>query len=746
MLAIVGCTVCSAFDAYAALTCQQNPNTVDSGNAKNVSIRSGTIVSISLPVTGTSADEARTALSQLVEQSPLAVRAEDRKVIFLEFDTSNGRSGVGSDLGACISLSQFLTSSEMNRVRTVAYIPARRGQATLQGHAVLVAISANELAMDENASIGNAGIDEEIIKPLTKDIYSGLAAERLVLPVPVVNSMLDRSEKLFRVTVNEKVLFVDESELEKFEADLKAEKPKTLSDGNSMALLTSTQLIENRLISHQTSSRKDLARKYGVEPSSLEIDSARGKQWVAASTTLPPVIDSATVGWLKRALGNEINRGKSNMVIIEIGDCEGSENECFSLAEFIANIDSKEVRTVAYVTGDAKGAAGLIALVCDHTVFSKSGVIGTRKSPDELKPLEPKVSENYEKSARSMAKTKDRDWSIFMSMLDPKFKLDKFRNNKTGQQRLLSPAEHQSLDDANNWAVQGPVDVSDGIDAKLADELFIARTILNDRQNLNIYYQLKNEPRNLQPSKTDRWIEKLAGFFASPAVSTFLLFGTVFFLMNEASAPGTGIMGFLGGLCLLAFFWSQYLDGNVQGFEILLFVGGLVFVLIEIFLIPGFGIFGIGGLLMIVSSIILASQSFVIPLTSEELAEAPYSLLPVIGAGLGFFVGVYTLRKVLPNVPYFKNMMLNPPKRDDTGLDNRDPEAIVDWSYLAGRKGKAVTRLMPSGKAKIDGRIYDVISDGKVLNKGDELLVIEATGNRVVVGPIESSEGVKPND
>ena len=72
------------------------------------------------------------------------------------------------------------------------------------------------------------------------------------------------------------------------------------------------------------------------------------------------------------------------------------------------------------------------------------------------------------------------------------------------------------------------------------------------------------------------------------------------------------------------------------------------------------------------------------------------------------------------------------------GVD-RDPEAIVDWSYLTGRKGKAVTRLMPSGKAKIDGRVYDVMTDGRVVDKGDEIEVVEATGNRVIVGPLESN-------
>ncbi len=86
--------------------------------------RPGVLVKIPLPVDSKSAAQIRQTLKRIGEKAPQVVRLEDRQVIVLEFDTSGGKTGLGSELEACQSLARFLGSSEMNRVETVAYIPA----------------------------------------------------------------------------------------------------------------------------------------------------------------------------------------------------------------------------------------------------------------------------------------------------------------------------------------------------------------------------------------------------------------------------------------------------------------------------------------------------------------------------------------------------------------------------------------------------------------------------------------------
>ena len=709
--------------------------------------RAGKVVSVKLPITGTSAATIEQTLTELAAQAPLTARGNKRPVVILEFDTANGRTGSGSDLGACMSLARFLVSSKINRLQTVAYIPAER-ESKLQGHAVLVAISANTLAMDEQASIGNAGIDEPEIAGYVKDIYRELAAERFVLPVPMAEAMLNPDLELYRVVADGKIDYVGTETLKELESSGIELDTRTLSSVGKTAFFSSAELLEFRVLEFRVKSRNDLAFRFGIEPSSMEVDSARGDEpWKAVHTTMMETIDSTNVNWLKRSLNTEVKSGNANLLIIELGNSEGDPVACTRLAEYLAELDSKKTRTVAWVTGDVKGHANLIALACDQTIFGPEGSIGMPAGVLDGEAIEipdDKTLKRYRRIAQSIAKSKDCDWSVLLAMIDPTLSIAQYRNRDSGQIRLLCNDEFATLADGRDWLKENVrVEIKSGVDVKLAERFNLTRaSVKKNLAELSTYYNLEDAPRSLKPSRTDQWIEDLAMFLASPFISSLLIFGAVFFLMNEASAPGTGLFAFLGLLCLLAFFWSHYLDGTVHGFEILLLLGGIVFILLEIFVLPGFGIFGIGGLLMVVASIVLASQSFIIPLTGEEIAQAPWSLLPVFGAAAGFIAAIYTLRKVLPNTPYLRRMLLEPRRREETGLEtDRDPEAIVDWSYLAGRKGVAVTRLVPSGKAKIDGRVYDVMSDGKVVDKDDPIEVIEATGNRVIVCRVENKTG-----
>jgi membrane-bound ClpP family serine protease len=205
--------------------------------------------------------------------------------------------------------------------------------------------------------------------------------------------------------------------------------------------------------------------------------------------------------------------------------------------------------------------------------------------------------------------------------------------------------------------------------------------------------------------------------------------GAFFFISTEMSAPGLGVPGFLGTRCLVAFFWAQYFDGNAEWFEILLFGIGIAFILMEVFVIPGFGIFGIGGILMVCAAIVLAAQSFLVPLNARDVEKLPNSLFPLAGAGFGILIAVLVLPRLIPDTPFLKNVILAPPKK---------PEATANLDYLMGQKGVAATKLMPSGRAQFGDQICDVITRGQVVEKGEAIEVIEAVANRVVVKKVSA--------
>jgi len=692
--------------------------------------RTGRLLKVELPLTGPAANRIIQQIREVASQMPAAVRAEDRSVLVLEFDAQDMNAGMGSDLGGCISLSEFLSGSELKSVRTVAWIPANDKDTALVGHAVLAAVSCNEIAMAERASIGNAGVDLDSVPQYVREVYQGIAEKRLTLPVPLVLGMLGSGEQLERVTTNAQTIFATESQREKLQATGDVVEFSMVTGAAEATLLSSQQMENFRLIRHRTTSRSDLARRFNVAASQLTSTVDNGRIWNAVQYKMPSMLDAAEVSWLVRAIDRKL-LGKSDMVILEFGEVSGTSSAALRLAEHLASIES-DTRTVAWISGNCEGVMGVAALACDDIIFGPEGKLGA----GERTPPTPTELESYEITIRSVAKKQDRDWSTMMGIINPRMALKKYRNINSNAVRLMGAAEFDELPDmeAVKWIVAGKIDIANGIDAQLAKDIGVAKAQTAVSMDVvQSRYQFEAKPESLEPTSTERWLEEFALFLTNPVISMMLVFGAFICFMNELSAPGLGVFGFLAVLLLVAFFWSHHLEGNAAWFEILLFVVGVVFIGIELFVVPGFGLFGIGGILMVIASLVLAGQDFIVPESDAQFEKLAWSMLPILGAFGGVIAGGFLLQKVFPNSPLFRRLALEPPQPRESSIDGTDSEAIVDWSHLLGRKGEAVTPIMPSGKARIDGKVYDVITDGQVVDKGESIEVVEAVGNRVVV-------------
>ena len=728
------------------------PSGQEAGADAQPVLRTGTTLRIQLPIDSNVSSRVRKTLQEIAERAPVAAAAGGKPVVVLEFEAGT-QTGRGSEIEACIALARFLGSPQLHRIHTVAYLPSRSSSnqdatTQLNGHAVLVAIAANQLALEPGTSIGAAGIDDKAVEPWVREVYRTVAEQRLTeLPVEIVLSMLDQGLGLHRVTkADGGVVYVGSQQRDKLELDGVSDSREIAAEG-SLAILSRKQLEEFGLTRLTPQTRADLARQLDLSPIALESKDAAGKDRKAIQFDLPSFVDEKSAQWLALEMSNQVAREKVNLIILNIDANQGDVDACLRIAQRLVDFDQDKVRTVAYVKEKATGPVGLIALSCNHLIMAPDSRIGGRPAKDEeiddrARELSDAELLELKPLVEAIAKKKQTDWSLMMSMLDPNLVLTRYRqkDQKSELIRILSNQELESLQDRDQWVPLRPIGGVGGIDAVSAERASIARTIAQDMGQIQTMYQLQSSPETVLPTITDRWVERLAQFLTSPFVAPWLLFGAMFFFSTEMSAPGLGLPGFLATLCFVLFFWSQSLGGNADWLEIIMFVVGVIFVFIEIFALPGFGIFGIGGLLMIIVSVVLASQSFLIPRTAEELAQIPFSLLPVLGAGFGVIAGAFAIRKILPNSPYLRRMMLEPRQRIDTGLESQaDPEAVVDWSYLAGEKGVTVTKLYPAGKARIAGRVYDVVSNGPLVDKGEEVLVIEAQGNRIVVKQVDAS-------
>jgi membrane-bound serine protease (ClpP class) len=203
-------------------------------------------------------------------------------------------------------------------------------------------------------------------------------------------------------------------------------------------------------------------------------------------------------------------------------------------------------------------------------------------------------------------------------------------------------------------------------------------------------------------------------------------------LYLEIHSPGVGLGAFIAAVCFILFFWSRYLGGTAGWLEVLLFLAGVSCILLEIFVVPGFGIFGLGGGALVLASVVLASQTFVIPHEDYQFTQLRNSLLVIASTGIGIIVAGYFMQKWLPHTPYANRIILAPPAEDEAEAIHQR-EMLLNLSGLLGLQGVTTTPLFPGGKARIGDDVVDVLSEGDVIERGKTVEVVEVRGNRVVV-------------
>ncbi|MDG2014185.1 MAG: NfeD family protein, partial [Pirellulaceae bacterium] len=215
-------------------------------------------------------------------------------------------------------------------------------------------------------------------------------------------------------------------------------------------------------------------------------------------------------------------------------------------------------------------------------------------------------------------------------------------------------------------------------------------------------------------------------------------------LYFELSAPGIGVGGLIAALCAALFFWSRFAGGTAGWLEVILFVAGITFLLMEVFVIPGFGVAGFAGLILLFVSIVMASQDFVIPQTSTQVDSLLTTLLVISVATSVFLIGAVFVSHKFGKIPILNRLSLAPPTKEvDTKVDKATGKPIPVSHPLVsvGDWGVAESLLRPAGRASFQGKSIDVVSDGTYLEPGAQVRVIEIAGNRIVVSEIEKNSG-----
>ena len=218
-------------------------------------------------------------------------------------------------------------------------------------------------------------------------------------------------------------------------------------------------------------------------------------------------------------------------------------------------------------------------------------------------------------------------------------------------------------------------------------------------------------PIDLDPNNED-----LAGrWFLFPQVKAVLLTVIILGILTEVKTAGAGIAGGIAIIAAAALFGMNFVSGVGSWLEVLLFIVGMGLLILEVF-VPGFGLFGIAGILSI-----LASFYFVLGGNASALNWLAISIV----AALTLFA---LLIKYLPSNPAWNLFVLKDKQENSEGYS-----VTPDLTQYAGKSGVAVTTLRPAGIALIDGIRIDVVTFGDYIDAGTNIVVDKVEGSKIFV-------------
>jgi membrane-bound serine protease (ClpP class) len=368
-----------------------------------------------------------------------------------------------------------------------------------------------------------------------------------------------------------------------------------------------------------------------------------------------------------------------------------------------------QVPTVAFIDPNAASAGALISLAADRIVMAPGASIGAATAVDATGDYASEKVQSYMRGLmRATAEAKGRDPRLAEAMVDERLAVEGVVTE--GQLLTLSAREAAELGLA---------------DAVLPTYTAVIAALGADDGREVVYHRAGGTERVLR-------------FFGSPVVASLLMVMMLGGIYFEVRTPGLGVPGVMAAMAAALFFAPHYLLGLVHGWEVVLFFLGVLLILVELFVLPGFGVAGISGIGLVLFSLTasrIGNVGFSFP-GGGEVSQA----IVTLAASLVILVALmYSLGRYLPRLQSVNQLILAPELGSALGYTSAHENET-----LVGRRGLALTTLRPAGTAEIDGERVDVVSQGTFIAAGEPVEVVRVRGSRVEVRPARSAAEATP--
>jgi len=406
-------------------------------------------------------------------------------------------------------------------------------------------------------------------------------------------------------------------------------------------------------------------------------------------------IDLGLAPYVKRVVV-EAEKNSAKAIIFKINTFGGRVDAATQIKDAILN---SKIKTIAFIDKRAISAGALIALSCDKIVMVPGASMGATTVVDQEGKKQAEKYQSYMRSEmRATAEKTGRRTDIAQAMVDETVVVPDMQDDSTKLVTLTT---------------------EEAVKFKMAD------TTLTTIEEVKKVYGLANEE---EVDISSNWAEDIVRFLNNPIISSLLIMIGMIGLFTEIKTPGWGLAGTAGLVALALFFGTSYILQLATLWEIIIFIIGVILLLVEIFVIPGFGIAGFVGIVLMILGLFFGLISDFEIASTNSISIA---IMQIAGSFVMTGVVIYFLWKYLPKSETFNKLILQDNISAKSGY-----AANTQLEQLVGAHGTAITDLRPSGTALINNLRVDVITDCDYLKNGSQIKVTRVEGSKIVVDKI----------
>lgn len=366
----------------------------------------------------------------------------------------------------------------------------------------------------------------------------------------------------------------------------------------------------------------------------------------------------------------------------------------------------KEEKPVwVFINNNAASAGALISIACDKIYMKKGASIGAATVVNQSGQAMPDKYQSYMRAMiRSTAEAQGKDTIYENGQKIVKWK----REPKIAEAMVDERIYIENISDSNRVVTFTP---SEAIKYGYCDGVRESINDVIEKEGIK-NYELKNY--------TPTTLDKIIGLLINPVLRSILIMIIIGGIYFELQTPGIGFPILAACIACVLYFFPLYIEGLASNWELVLFILGIILLCLEIFVIPGFGLSGILGIIFILISLVSAGIGILnFEFIEQSLMYIIKSLLLVITSFiLAIFLSIYLTRKFVgsSNLPFAL--------RTQTSVDDGFVSVDMAAKSEIGKIGIAHTDLRPSGKVDINGEIYDAQSNfGNYIAKGSKIIV-----------------------